>query len=330
MNEGAVAEAIDVSSAIHESSNPVNKKQEVNQRMLPSERKIRTRGRALRIARLDAELYHYISDPAPMIEHLRHGKERIDIFTFLQGLPETKPKFNYPMEWDNLAVIPVSTFDNWWTKQIGGKTRNMVKLAEKKGVEIREVPFDDKLVKGIWEIYNETPIRQGRQFTHYGKDLKTVYDDEATYLESSTFLGAYCGEELIGFIKLVADEAGVQAGMMNILSQIKHRDKAPTNALIAQAVKSCAARGIPNLVYANFAYGNKQRDSLNEFKQRNGFERIDIPRYYVPLTPLGAIAFKTGFHHRLAERIPESVAGRLRELRKEWLSRGQQASKEAS
>ena len=36
---------------------------------------------------------------------------------------------------------------------------------------------------------------------------------------------------------------------MHILSMVSHRDKAPTNALIAQAVRSCADRSIPHLVY---------------------------------------------------------------------------------
>ena len=74
-----------------------------------------------------------------MIERLRSSQDRIDIFTFMQGLPEAEPKFNYPMEWDNLAVLPVSTFENWWNKQIGGKTRNMASRPDKKGVVIREV-----------------------------------------------------------------------------------------------------------------------------------------------------------------------------------------------
>ena len=290
-----------------------------------SNQQTRITGRTLRIARLDAELYHFLSDPDSLLKRLRDSKERIDIFTFLQGLPDTDPKFKYSMEWDNLAAVPISTFENWWTKQINGKTRNMVKLAEKKGVEIREIPFDEKLVRGIWEIYNETPIRQGRRFPHYGKDLDTVYRDEATYLDSSTFIGAFQGEELIGFIKMVVDEAGKQAGLMNILSKISHRDKAPTNALIAQAVKFCADRGIGYLVYANFSYRKKEHDTLREFKERNGFQRIDIPRYYVPLTSFGWIALRMGFHQRLVERVPESIAGRLRELRNKWQVRRVQA-----
>ena len=293
-------------------------------------KEIRISGRWLRIARLDAELYHFLSDPAPMIDRLRHSKDDIDIFTFVQGLPETEPKYRYAMEWENLAVLPISTFEHWWNNQIGFKSRNRAKQAEKKGVVVREVQFNETLVRGIWEIYNECPVRQGRPFRHYGKDLGTVYKDEATYLDFSTFIGAFQGEELIGFIKMVADETGVQAGLMNILSKMQQKDKSPTNALLAQAVRSCADRGISYLVYANYAYGKKQRDSLSDFKERNGFQRIHIPRYFVPLTRLGKVALRMGFHHRLVERIPEPIAGRLRELRKHWYSRTVQSTGEAS
>ena len=291
---------------------------------------IRISGRLLRIARLDAELYHFLSNPEPVIDRLRNSTDHIDIFTFMQGLPETGPKFMYPMEWDNLAVLPVSTYENWWNKQIRSITKNRAKQAEKKGVVIREVQFDEKLAGGIWEIYNECPIRQGRRFRHYGKDQETVYREASTYLDDSTFIGAYLGEELIGFIKMVADEDRVQAGLMNILSKMQHKDKAPTNALLAQAVRSCANQGIAYLVYNNYSYGSKQHDGLSEFKERNGFKRVDVPRYYVPLTHFGGFALRMGFHHRLADRFPESIAGRLRELRKSWYMRGVHSSKEAS
>jgi hypothetical protein len=225
------------------------------------------------------------------------------------------------MEWDNLAVLPVSTFDHWWTQQITSFPRNRARQAEKKGVVLREVPFDDTLVKGIWEIYNETPVRQGRRFPHYGKDIQAVYREEATYLDSSVFIGAFLGESLIGFIKLVHDETRTQAGLMNILSMNRHRDKAPTNALIARAVKSCAERSISYLVYSNFAYGEKQASSLSRFKEVNGFGRIDLPRYYVPLTGIGRVAFQLGLHRKLVERIPEPVAAKIRDLREAWYNR---------
>jgi hypothetical protein len=143
----------------------------------------------------------------------------------------------------------------------------------------------------------------------------------ATYLDSSIFIGAFDGEKLIGFIKLTVDDTGTQAGMMHILSMIQSRDKVPTNALVCQAVRSCADRGISYLAYSKFAYGKKEKSSLSEFKERNAFVRVDIPRYYVPLTRWGSVALAMRLHHRLADRLPESVAAKLRELRSNWYQR---------
>jgi hypothetical protein len=282
---------------------------------------IRVAGRWVRIASLDADKYIFLDGPSNVIEDLKRSKRKVDLFTFLQRVSEPEPKYTYPMEWDNMAVVSITTFDEWWNKQIGFKARNKAKQAEKRGVVIREVEFDHSLARGIWALYNETPVRQGRRFPHYGKDYDTVYSDEATYLSNSIFIGAYVGELLIGFIKLVHDQTGTQAGLMNIVSMIAHRDKAPTNALLAQAVRSCAQRGIRYLVYSNFAYGKKQKSGLSDFKERNAFVRVDVPRYYVPLTLRGALAFRLGLHHRFVDRLPESIAARLRAYREAWYNR---------
>jgi hypothetical protein len=229
-----------------------------------------------------------------------------------------------------LAVLAISTYDHWWNKQIDCKVRNRARQAKRGGVTVREVPFDDSLVQGIWELYNECPVRQGRPFIHYGKDLETVRREEATFLDSSIFIGAFLEGKLIGFVKMVTDETRKQAGLMNIVSTIQHRDLAPTNALVAQAVKSCAERGIAFLVYSNFAYGKKQQDSVSNFKERNGFQRIDLPRYYVPLTRAGSVGFRLGLHRRFADRLPENLTAKLREFRNAWYNRKLQPAMKAS
>ena len=284
-------------------------------------RDVRIEGTLIRIARHEGEKYKFLDDPEPVLNGLRNCGRRVDLFTFMQRLPETSPKYPYPWEWDNLAVLPVSTFEHWFTHQIGFKARNKAKQAEKKGVTLREVPFDNSLVLGISRIYNESPVRQGRRFPHFGEDLQTVYSEHATYPDSSIFIGAFFAGELIGFVKLVCDETRTQAGMMNIVSMIRHRDKAPSNALIVQAVRACAERGIRFLVYSNFAYAIRKTSGLSDFKERNGFKQVNLPRYYVPLTRLGAVAFRWGLHRRLVEHLPEPFVTRAREFRAAWYSR---------
>jgi len=284
-------------------------------------RDIVTHGRFIRIARIDGDKYRFLQDPEAILNALRASSRPPDLFTFVQRLPETEPRYLYPIEWDNFAALPISTFDNWWNHTLGFKGRNKAKQAEKRGIVLREVPYSDELVAGIWRIYNECPVRQGKPFGHYGKDLPTVHKMSATFLDCSVFIGAFLGEELIGFVKLTMDETNTQAGLMHIISMIQHRDKAPTNALIASAVRACSERRIPYLVYSTFAYGNKERDSLSDFKERNGFQRINVPRYYVPLTKAGALALRLGLHKKLSDRLPESVLSKVRELRNSWYNR---------
>jgi hypothetical protein len=291
---------------------------------------IGVKGRLVRIGGIAAEGFEFVEKPEEVLKHLREFGKGVDLFTFMQPLPLTSPQYNYPMEWDNLAALPVSTFEHWFSQQIDGKTRNIVRRSEKKGLVVKEVPFDDALVRGISEIYNECPLRQGRVFPHYGKDLETVRTMSATFMESSTFIGAFLDQKLIGFMKLTTDKARSQAAVMHILSMVQHRDKSPMNALISQGVKSCEQRGIPYLVYSRFAYGKKQRDSLSDFKENNGFRRVNLPRYFVPITGLGRIALGLGLHHSLIDYLPESILTKLRDLRTGWLNRKSQPATQSS
>jgi hypothetical protein len=285
-------------------------------------------GKLLRIARPDGDKYTFPDDPEAILTGLRKCGARIDLFTFLQKIPQTTPQFPYPFEMDNLAVLPVSTFDHWWNKQIRSYPRNRARQAGNRGVVLREVEFGDELLKGICEIYNETPVRQGKAFVHYGMTMERARKYAGTFLDRSIFIGAFIDENMIGFAKLVLDQNRSLACVVHILSMMEHKEKAPTNALIAEAVRACADRKVPHLVYEHFSYGKKVGDSLSHFKEVNGFQRVDLPRYYVPLTPLGRAAFRLGLHHRLSERIPEPLAEKFRELRRSWYERKLQTQPE--
>jgi hypothetical protein len=278
----------------------------------------RVNGKPIRIASIHGDKYRSVNDPNAAIEELRRQSISADLFTFMETLPETRKKHDFPAEWDNYAALDVSSFENWWKNQIGFKARNKAKQAEKKGVVVREVSFDEILVNGIHKIYNECPVRQGRRFPHYGRTLDLVRRESATFLDSSVFIGAYLQEELIGFVKLTTNQSATQAGLMHIVSLVRERDKAPTNALLMHAVRSCADRKIPHLVYSNFSYGKKEHDGLSDFKERNGFKKVEVPRYYIPLTPVGELALKLGLHRRATDRLPETVASRLRQIRARW------------
>jgi len=154
------------------------------------------------------------------------------------------------------------------------------------------VEFDDAFVNGIVGINNETPIRQGRAFWHFQKSFEDVKRENSTYPGRNAFLGAYYENQLIGFIRIIYADA--MASIVQLLSMMKHYDKRPANALIAKAVEICEQGGISYLMYCNYIY-NDPKSSLTEFKRRNGFEQVLLPRYYIPLTLKGKIALRLDF-----------------------------------
>ena len=90
-----------------------------------------------------------------------------------------------------MAALRVSTFDDGMTKQIDFKVRNEIRKSANAGVLVRELPFDDAYVRGMHAICNESPVRQGKPFWHYGKDLETVRKMNATFTDRSIFIGAF-------------------------------------------------------------------------------------------------------------------------------------------
>jgi len=270
-------------------------------------------GSWLKTARLADEWHNDVTDPESIIRALKEGGAKADLFSFWQRLPDTEPKFPYYREPDPIAVMPITTYDDWLKKQINSKTRNMLTKAQKKGVVVRPTPFDDQFVRGMKQIFDEAPVRQGMRFWHYKKDVDTLKREFSRYLFREEIFGAYLDEELIGFIFLV--NAGNVAMLGQIISVMRHRDKSPNNALIAKAVEICAERKTPYLAYAVWP----RPGSLREFKRHNGFECVELPRYYVPLTTKGNLALKLGFHRDLADRLPEDLVTRLKSYRARFL-----------
>lgn len=258
----------------------------------------------------------YARDIIPTTNFIKKLEERkIDIFSFIErkwcNTLSNPPRFWVGTE-DNIALLEVTTFDDWW-KNVGKKTRNMVRKAEKSGVKAGVVTPNEELAAGIWKIYNETPIRQQRVFPHYGIQLQTVKNN-IRLLQNCTYLGAYFQDELVGFIQL--DNGHDVALISQILSLQKHWDKAVNNVLIAKAIEFCANGKIRWMMYGRM--GN--HPSLDKFKRSNGFRKFPVTRYYVPITKKGQIAVKMGLHRAIKDVLPQPIKYPLIPLYN-WMSR---------
>jgi hypothetical protein len=270
-------------------------------------RRVVVTGKKIRIAQVKDESVvegEPVEAPELFVTQLRKSGLKADIFTFAQRPPDATPRYNYHWEWDNWAAIPTASFKHWW-ENLPQVSRKNVRRAARRGVVVKVIPFNENLVKGVHRIYNSIQVRDGRLFWHYGQPVDRVRRDLATYLDRSDFIGAYLGEELIGFLKMVyVDDT---ATIFHIISMDEHYDKRPQNALIAKAAELCEQKCISHLIYGKFIYGNKRRSSLVEFKRRNGFEQVSFPRYYIALTPLGALFVRLRLYKGFTGLAPEPI-----------------------
>jgi hypothetical protein len=262
---------------------------------------IRRKGFARIAKQIDAQEYEH--DFVPTEEFLRKlGDKGIDIFTFIERKwcnTISDPSPSWAKTNDNVALLQITSYNAWW-KNIGKKTRNMIRKAEKSGIAVQVILPSEELATGIWKIYNETPIRQERAFPHYGTSLESVKRDVFSPGES-TFIGAFFRNDLVGFIQLVyGDNIAI---ISQILSLQEFWDKAVNNALLSKAVDFCANRQVQWVMYGRM--GN--HPSLDKFKESNSFRKFPLTRYYIPLTRKGQIAIKLGLHKETKDVLPQRL-----------------------
>lgn len=268
----------------------------------------------VRTISLEDDWYEDVRNPAAVVAALRGPSgPGADLFTFWQRPPDVEPVHNYHHEFDELAVLPISSYEDWWSNTIKSRIRTTIRKSAKQGVEVKEVDYDDAFVEGMEGIFNEARVRQGRPFWHFGKDFETIKKQFSRFVHRERMIGAYFNGQMIGFVML--GNAGRFSLLGQILSSMRHRDKSPNNVLIAKSVELAAQQEHEQLVYWYWS-----DDSLSEFKRRCGFQKIAAPRYYVPLTYKGRLALSVGAHRGLRNMIPPTVKHRLKELRNRWYS----------
>jgi hypothetical protein len=268
-------------------------------------------GKFLKTAELKNFWAEEVGNPPELIRQLKNGPVKVDILKFWQRIPQTKPQYPYYREWIDLAAIPITTHKHWFEKQISQSARNKIRKAAKQGVEIQEEQLSDRMIQGITELYNDSPVRRGKRFWHYGKDFETVKKEVSEDLDICRFVTAYWQGELIGFIKFFIFDHYARTTL--ILDKLSRREKSPMNGLISKVVEICAANNMPYLVYSTWRRGDH-----GQFQASNGFVRTPVPEYFVPLNIKGRMALSLNLHRGIKGAIPEKVMIRLLNLRARW------------
>lgn len=273
---------------------------------------IATGGRLFKTARLRHEWFEYLDDPGDTVGKLQDCRPVADVFTFVQDINNTNSDLPFRKEVDSLAILPVVSYEKWWNA-LHFKVRNKIRKAQKSGVELREVPLDDQLAADVEIIYNESPIRQGKKFWHYGKTADVIKQDLSSFPDRTFFIGAYCKKELVGFMKLYEGDNILRT--VHIIAKLSQRDKPIQDALIAKAVEICGQKQLTCLHYGSWSLGG-----LGAFKIKHGFVRVDVPRYFVPLTKWGGLILRLRLHYSIHDVLPEKCVESLLAVRRKWNS----------
>jgi hypothetical protein len=252
--------------------------------------------------------YIYKVEPTPeLLTDLR--RRGVDLFTFIQRkFVQETTKYHFHSENEDIAVMKIDSYDDWWTKTLRKNERQSVKKAKKSGVEVRKVEVNEDFLKGVQRIYNETPHREGRRYSGYGLSIEHLRE-KFRDIGDSDILGAYIDSHLIGLLWLTYGDR--TAMFRSFVSFLRHRNKCPNNALIAEAVRSCHKRNISFLVYGNH-YGFLP--NLDLFREHQGFRRTPLTRYFVPLSRNGQLAIQLGIHRKLEYSLPRTVEKALLKL----------------
>jgi hypothetical protein len=266
-------------------------------------------GKWLKIAKIrgDEMREREIEDPEHYLGALTKDEARIlgaDVFSFTQKLPDVQVKYSYPMEWESVAAISLESFKQWW-ESLPQESRKNVRRSQKRGVNIVVKSMGPDLIEGIRAVNDDAPVRQGARNAYYGLTYEDTQKRYGEFNDRCDFICAYSGEEMIGFLHLIFRED--VAAILNLTVKPSQLDKRPANALMAKAVEICEDRKLSYLSYGLYNYGNKRDSSLREFKIRNGFKEILVPRYFVPLTLWGRLCVKAKLHRGLIGNLPPVV-----------------------
>ncbi|NIO38293.1 hypothetical protein GTO27_11420, partial [Candidatus Bathyarchaeota archaeon] len=192
-----------------------------------------------------------------------------------------------------------TTFDEILKTKFSKQSRNRIRKAEKRGVEVIKIDNLDGIQKWIDDIYrcNLSALRRQRRLGAYPDSYKDVYLSELLSSKNllndhfNIYAAIYC-ERLIAYM--------VIAGFNNIMqvnkamSHASYLDKCPNDALVAHIAKDACEQGFEWFQYGWDRVKRAGRikslyASLQNFKFKFGFEEIPIYIYRLNLSRKGAM-----------------------------------------
>jgi hypothetical protein len=191
------------------------------------------------------------------------------LFKSFGGIIKVKP---YVFYFHPAAIIKIPKSIDIYLKDIGAKSRNMNKKAEKNNIYCKTFNWNEKL-DDIFEINTSSEIRQGREM-----DLSyKIYPKKVNYPKNEedfniVHIGAFYGERLVGYVELY-----IYGNFAMVNRILGHKDFLKYG-IMNLLMKHCVEYGINNNIkYINYlTMQNRKNNSLSAFKYRVGFREYSI------------------------------------------------------
>ena len=136
--------------------------EEIRMNPVIANKEIVVNGKLFRTAKLRHEWCDFFEEPIAAIDEFKHGTPVADVLTFVPEVYGAQCAYPLQKEIASVAVLTFTNYKTWWDN-MGFKARNKTRKAQKAGVELRMDALTDDFAKGVENIYNESPTRQGRK-----------------------------------------------------------------------------------------------------------------------------------------------------------------------
>ena len=178
---------------------------------------------------------------------------------------------NYKLYFHPVAIIKTPINIEEYLKNIGAKSRNMNKKAEKNGIKCSVFDWNEKL-DDIYEINTSSKNRQGRQMDEAYRKYPETFVEQNENDFKVVHIGGFIEDKLVGYIELYIYGNFIMTN--RILGHKDYLKFGVMNLLFKRSVEYAIEYDIEYINYLSMQ--NRKNNPLSGFKYRVGFREYSL------------------------------------------------------
>jgi hypothetical protein len=198
-------------------------------------------------------------------------KEILDFYETLHLSRATAATIKAPAEavllYSPLALLKIPSSHDEYFAEVGPKTRNMIRKAEKQGYEFKEFVWNDHLNE-IYEINTSKEVRQSEPMRGWYRgpvQPRHHCEEEMQYLK---YYGVFKDGKLYGYLHIVL--CGDFAFFKHFLGHAQHLTNGIMNGLIDFSVREYI--GHRQIRWLKYGELSDESSSMHSFRKHAGFQ----------------------------------------------------------